>query len=136
MSNITVFLCIYYSKWYNKDERIGGNMKKMIIAWIFIATILFCSLLTIGIFNTKKYEEYKTLENDLVEAAKGYIELTDKKITNKTVKITEEDLDEKKILPNMEVDDDLCSGYVKVNNTINGLNYKAVIKCDKYETIE
>lgn len=111
-------------------------MKKMIIAWIFIATILFGSLLTIGIVNTKKYEDYKVLESDLVEAAKGYIQLTDKKITNKEVKISEEDLENRKILPTMEVDGDLCNGYVKVTNTLNGLEYKAIIKCDKYETIE
>lgn len=111
-------------------------MKKMIIAWMFIAVVLFGSLLTIGIVNTKKYEPYKVLESDLVEAAKGYIELTDKKITNKKTKITETDLENKNILPNMEVDGDLCSGYVNVSNTINGLEYQAMIKCDKYETIE
>lgn len=111
-------------------------MKKMIIAWILIAVILFGSLLTIGIVNTKKFESYKVLESDLVEAAKGYIELTDKKITAKTVKITENDLEKKRILPNMEVDGDLCSGYINVSNTLNGLEYKAVINCDKYKTIE
>ena len=111
-------------------------MKKMIIAWIFLAVVLFSALLTIGIVNTKKYEDYKLLESELVDAAQGYIELTDKKITNKTVKITENDLKSKKLLPNMEVNDDLCSGYVNVKDTLNGLEYKAVIKCDKYETIE
>ena len=111
-------------------------MKKMIIAWIFLAFVLFGSLLTIGIVNTKKYEDYKLLESELVDAAQGYIELTDKKITNDSIKITETDLNNKKILPKMEVDGDQCSGYVNVKNTLNGLEYKAIIKCDEYETIE
>lgn len=111
-------------------------MKKMVIAWIFLAIVLFGSLLTIGIVNIKKYEDYKLLESELVDAAQGYIEITDKKVTNKTIKITEADLESKNILPNMEVNDDTCSGYVNVKKTINGLEYKALIKCEKYETIE
>ena len=46
-------------------------------AWLTITSMLILSLLFIGLNVEKHNKEYKTLENDLVEAADVYIKTKD-----------------------------------------------------------
>lgn len=112
-------------------------MKKLVIPWVIIAIMLTVSLLFIG-YNVQKHDkDYRTLENDLIEASDIYLknENIDLKINEKKV-IKMETLIEKNIL-NSELKDKLsCDGYVEVKKGINKIDFKPYIKCDDYETIE
>lgn len=116
---------------------IGDNMKKMIAAWIFLATILFGTLLYIGISFNKSIEEYQIIESDLKEAAQAYIKLKSINLAaNKEVKITEDDLSQENLLPNMIVDEDECHGYINVKSSVSEVKYIPFIECDNYKTKE
>lgn len=112
-------------------------MKKMMATWIFLVLVLTSALFTIGLTTIKQNEKYKTIESDLVEAAQGYLEINDIKLsTGKKLEITLSDLESENILPNMSVDGDECDGSVTAVKGVSEITYKAVIKCKNYETIE
>lgn len=114
---------------------IGDTMKKMIAAWVFLATILFGTLLYIGITFNKSIEEYQIIESDLKEAAQAYIRLKSVNlVANKEVKITEDDLAKENLLPNMATDDDECHGYINVKYAISEVEYTPFIECNNYKT--
>ncbi len=110
-------------------------MKKMIIAWIFLATILFSTLLCIGFSFNKSREKYQVIESDLSESAQAYIQLKNINLTpNKELRITEDDLIKNNLLPNMKVDDDECHGYVIVKKTFSEIEYSPFIECNNYKS--
>lgn len=110
-------------------------MKKMMAAWIFLATILFGTLLYIGVTFNKSIEEYKIIESDLKEAAQAYIKLKSINLAaNKEVKITEDDLSKEYLLPNMTVEEDECHGYIIVEKNISEVKYSPIIECKNYKT--
>ena len=54
---------------------------------------------------------------------------------SKTINVKKSSKNQIKIVP-FKSKGNFNTNNIYGNNTINGLNYKAVIKCDKYETIE
>lgn len=112
-------------------------MKKMMTAWLTITSMLILSLLFIGLNVEKHNKEYKTLENDLVEAADVYIKTKDVDIkTNESKKISIDMLIEENIIKSDQKDKLKCDGYVIVKKKINKLDFSPYIKCDEYETME
>lgn len=112
-------------------------MKKMMTAWLTITSMLILSLLFIGLNVEKHNKEYKTLENDLVEAAAVYIKTKDVDIkTNESKKISIDMLIEENVIKSDQKDKLKCDGYVIVKKKINKLDFSPYIKCDEYETME
>ncbi len=112
-------------------------MKKMVAAWVAITTMLILSLLFIGLNVEKHNKEYKTLENDLVEAADVYIKTKDIDIKlNESKKISMDELIEGNVIKSESKDKLKCDGYVIVKKKINKLDFSPYIKCDEYETME
>lgn len=110
-------------------------MKKMIFAWIFLTCILFGTLLYIGISFNKSVEDYEIIESDLKEAAEAYVKVKNINIVpNKEVKITDVDLENENLLPNMNLEDDECDGYVIVKMGITEPIYTPYIECNNYKT--
>lgn len=110
-------------------------MKKMVITWITIVFILTSSLLFIGYNFMKSEEEYKSLESDLIEASRVYVKNDINLAINEEVKIKTDKLLSKGYINSLEVNEDVCKGYVLVKREINNYKYKAYIKCNNYETI-
>ena len=112
-------------------------MKKMMFAWLTVTTMLILSLLFIGLNVEKHNKEYKTLENDLVEAADVYIKTKDIDIKlNESKKISIDELIEENVIKSESKDKLKCDGYVIVKKKINKLDFSPYIKCDEYETME
>lgn len=112
-------------------------MKKMMAAWVAITTMLILSLLFIGLNVEKHNKEYKTLENDLVEAADVYMKTKDIDIKlNESKKISIDELIEENVIKSESKDKLKCDGYVIVKKKINKLDFSPYIKCDEYETME
>ena len=108
-------------------------MKKVMIIWAIVAVILVGGLTYVG-FNIKNNDKpYKELEKALTKEAislvgeKPSLVMTDNKITMDTFKANN-------ISVNMGVSDDVCDGYVIVENVRGFYNYKPYIKCQKYQT--
>ncbi len=112
-------------------------MKKMIIAWILIAILLFGTIYFIGIRVNKEYKDYRDYEADLIESATVFLNINERKINaGEKKKITVAELLKSGALSTNKINDDECDGYVTVKN--NGVNYdyKAYIKCKKYTSVD
>lgn len=110
-------------------------MKKQKILWIIwgIIVVIVIILLTIlGFMLSKNNQKYHDLEDKLKEAGEKYS--TENFIFNENIKeftITSEELGD--YIDSLEVDNDKCTGYVKVTYDV-AYEYKAYIKCNKYTT--
>ena len=112
-------------------------MKKMIAIWLFLALGLFGTLYFIGISFNKAYKDYRALEADLTEAASIYITVNKIKLKfGDSLTIKAKELQDNNLLPNMEIDDDKCQGYVTVKKAYDNYEYDAYIKCKKYTTAD
>ena len=112
-------------------------MKKMMFAWVTITSMLILALLFIGINVEKHNKEYKTLENDLVEATDVYIQTNDIEINlNESKKIVMDTLIEENLIKSNLKDKLKCDGYVIVKKKINKLDFNPYIKCEDYETVK
>lgn len=112
-------------------------MKKMMIAWIFLAAGLFGTLYFIGVNYTKSFSAYRELEADMIESAHIYLEVNDISLDfNETLKIKAEKMVESNTLSELSVKDDTCDGYVIVKRTIKEYVYTPYIKCSEYTTID
>ncbi len=111
-------------------------MKKMIIAWVLIATSLLGTLYFIGINFNKEYREYRDLEGDMIESASIYLTLNQIKLNvNEKVTLTSDDLLKSKVLSTMDIKNDTCIGYVIVSRS-NEYDYNSYIKCKNYTTTD
>lgn len=110
-------------------------MKKMIVAWLFIALVLVFSIYFIGLSVIKEYKPYRELEADLAESATIYMEKEKIVLRYKEKhKIDIEDLAKDKLTGNIKVGEDKCTGYIIVKKELNGNSTKAYIKCENYTT--
>ncbi|MCR4581569.1 MAG: hypothetical protein K5666_03560 [Bacilli bacterium] len=112
-------------------------MKKLtIMSVIFILFITGC-LLYIGYSIKGQNKPYTVYENDLVDIAKAYV--MSNKISvdvGRQFELTIDKMLEDKMLISNKVNDDECSGKVIIKKTMKGYEYKAKIKCSKYETLK
>lgn len=111
-------------------------MKKMIIAWIFIAVTLFGTLYFIGINFNKEYKMYRDLESDMIESASIYITLNEIKLkNNEKLTISTDDLLKSKTLSTTKIEEDECSGFVIVKKS-DEYEYNSYIKCKNYTSVD
>ena len=110
------------------------RMKVISIIWGMFLVTLFI-IVTIFAFkfksNSKKYLE---LGNYFSSKAQEYIE--DKNTypeKNENVKVSKSDLIDNNYLEELEVDGDICEGFVIVSFK-ESYEYKAYLKCDKYKS--
>ena len=112
-------------------------MKKMMIIWGILAISLVATLTYIGLKFEDSVKEYKILENDMIEAADAYMQLSDIILNpGESIKISSDKLMELSVATSMEVKDDFCVGYVLVEKDFNKNNYSAFIKCNEYTTLD
>lgn len=110
-------------------------MKKMIAAWLFLALGLLGVLYFIGIKYNKEFKPYMDLEGDMIESANIYLSLKNISLSiGEKQKIDAELLINNDLLPNLDVKEDKCKGYVQVKRTMSEYDYKAFIKCKRYKT--
>ena len=113
-------------------------MKKLTIVWIIFIIVLVSLLLFIGINIKEKNKEYVALENDLKEAAQMYYgqdsNLKKLPMQGNSVYVTLDELKEFGIKVNNKVNEDECTGYVKVTGEVISHKYKGYIKCKNYES--
>ena len=112
-------------------------MNKLRVSWIIwgmVMVAIVVLLFVFGITLSRKNKPYKDKEAELVEITKMYVESSTWYPTQgKHINVTIDELIENGLIKDVKVDDDSCDGYIKVIN--NGIiEYKAYIKCQKYET--
>lgn len=110
------------------------KLKKVSVIWGIVAVLLFSFLTTMGFMYKNKTKKYKDLEKKLVEVTKSYT-ATDFNfpVNGKNIIITYNELHDNNMIDKLEVDSKKCDGYVKLTFD-NVTEYKAYIKCDKYQT--
>lgn len=110
------------------------KLKKVSVIWGIVAVLLFAFLTTMGFMYKNKTKKYKNLEKKLVEVTKSYT-ATDFNfpVNGKNIIITYNELHDNNMIDKLEVDSKKCDGYVKLTFD-NVTEYKAYIKCDKYQT--
>lgn len=107
-------------------------MKKITIVWTITLIIIVGGLTAIG-FKIKSEKIDNIMETSLVEQTEKYLGL----YTNlyptlgNTTKITYEELLNQNYDANLE---EGCTGYVIIENTNMGFQYKAYINCPDYTT--
>ena len=110
-------------------------MKKIYFVWTLIIVLLLSVVTFIGFKVVNKNKIYKNLENDMeVVVSKylgQYIEEYPKN-GSKTVKIA--DVIDKGYELNMNINDDMCDGYVVVKKVSIAYEYDGYIKCNNYVT--
>lgn len=108
--------------------------KILFAIWAVIVVIIIALLTVMGFILDNRYEKYQALEEKLETSAREYAE--------DNILLSEEDgeyivtsleLIEAGYLDNLEVDDNVCTGYVIVQN--DGVyQYEAYITCRQYTT--
>lgn len=114
------------------------DLKKMRIIGIVWGLILFTLVIALTIFGItykNKSLKYKDLEKDFQKSVEQYV---DKNFLypedNKTLKVTLEEIQAENILSELKVDEDNCTGYVKIYKKNGIFHYEPYIKCQKYKT--
>ncbi len=108
--------------------------KILFAIWGVIVVIVIGLLTTLGFILKNRYETYHVLEEKIIESAKDYafehvfFDPEDSEVT-----VTSEELIHLDYLDNLEVNDDVCSGYVVIRNE-DVKEYDAYITCSVYTT--
>ena len=103
--------------------------KILFAIWAIIVVIIIALLTALGFILDNRYEKYRTLEEKLETSAREYA--MDNVLLNEEdgeYIVTSEELIEAGYLDNLEVDDNVCTGYVVV------YQYEAYITCRQYTT--
>ncbi len=104
-----------------------GLLIALLVAAFFISQ-LFKS------FNKQAQSNYLELETKLIEAGKNYVDNYNIEI-NDTFKVSSEILRLDGYINDLkDQDGNLCTGYVRVNNIDNILEYQGFIRCNNYES--
>ncbi len=108
-------------------------MKKILIIWAIVALIAVGALTYMGLNIKKQNAPYNELEKKLEEQV---IALIGEKpsILGQSKKITLSDLSANNYNVDMNVNGDVCDGYVIVSQSMSFYKYSAYIKCNKYTT--
>jgi len=108
-------------------------MKKVMIIWAIVAVILVGGLTYIGFNIKRKDKPYKELEKTLTKQAVALIG-EQPSLVMVDNKITIDLFNANNITIDMNVNSDVCDGYVIVENVRGFYNYKPYIKCQNYQT--
>lgn len=108
--------------------------KILFVIWAIIVVIIIALLTVLGFILDNRYEKYRTLEEKLKMSAREYaldhilLEEDDGEYI-----VTSSELIEAGYLDNLEIDDNVCTGYVVIRN--DGVyQYEAYISCKQYTT--
>ena len=108
--------------------------KILFAIWGVVVVIVIGLLTTLGFILKNRTETYRVLEEKIIDSAKDYayyhvfFDPEDSEVT-----VTSEELIELGFLDNLEVNDDVCTGYVVIKNE-NVKEYEGYITCGKYTT--
>lgn len=108
--------------------------KILFVIWAIIVVIIIALLTALGFILDNRYEKYRTLEEKLETSAKKYAEdnvLLDE--DDREYIVTSLELIESGYLDNLEIDDNVCTGYVVIQND-GAYQYEAYISCKQYTT--
>ena len=106
--------------------------KILFIIWAIIVLIIIGLLTALGFILENRYEKYKELEDKLVSSAKEYAH-SEILLEEGEIIVTTEELIEQEYLDSLEVDDDVCQGYVVITND-GTYEYAPYITCKGYTT--
>jgi uncharacterized protein YxeA len=109
-------------------------MKKILIVWIIVAVIMVSGLTFIGFKLTDKYKPYTKLESDLKESAESYVGMYTNLLSSNNIKITNQEMIDKKFSKELKTKNDKCDGYVVITKSMEMYDYKPYIKCKNYTT--
>ncbi len=111
------------------------KVSKYYIAWAVMVIIIFALLTTFGFIYKNKSNDYKKLEQNIIEATQKYVDnkflYPDK---NKSIKITIKELQENNFIGILKKGEDECTGYAIVKSSGTAYDYKGYIKCPQYQT--
>lgn len=108
--------------------------KILFAIWAVIVVIIIALLTVMGFILDNRYEKYQALEEKLETSAREYAE--------DNILLSEEDgeyivtsleLIKAGYLDNLEIDDNVCTGYVVIQND-GAYQYEAYISCKQYIT--
>ena len=108
--------------------------KILFAIWAVIVVIIIALLTVMGFILDNRYEKYQALEEKLETSAREYAE--DNILLSEEggeYIVTSLELIEAGYLDNLEVDDNVCTGYVVVQND-GAYQYEAYISCKQYTT--
>ena len=109
--------------------------KVLFAIWAIIVVVIIVLLTVMGLILKDRAEKYGELEAEMVDSVKNYAK--DNSIFDDNLNealIEGKILIESGYLDSLEVNKDICEGYVIVRNTNNSYLYEPFIKCDKYTT--
>ena len=107
--------------------------KILFAIWAIIVLIIIGLLTALGFILKNRYEKYHDLEEKLIQVANEYaydhlfLEEGEQKY------VDAQELVDAKYLDTLEVDDDVCTGYVVIDRE-NVYLIEAYISCDDYTT--
>lgn len=111
------------------------QMRKISFIWGFFLAFLVVILTVFCLVYKHKSNDYKILEQNLVEASKKYVEAkflypNDSKM----VRITYAEMKEESFIVDFQKDGQECDGYVVVSYNGTVFDYDGYVKCLNYET--
>ncbi len=111
------------------------KISRLTIIWAILLLIIVGLLTCFGFMYKSKTKVYKELENNLVEAAKKYVDAQFLYPMNgETLKVDSNSLIEGKYLENLKSANNSCTGYVNVKLDGSIYKYKGYVDCDVYTT--
>lgn len=106
--------------------------KILFAIWAIVVLIIIILLTVMGFVLESRYEKYKRFEEQVLMSANDYAH-SELLLEEKETVVSIEELVELEYLDSLEVDGDVCSGYVIITNDGN-FQYDAYIKCGEYKT--
>lgn len=106
------------------------GMRKLTIIWGSILVVIFGLLIFLGFAWKEKVGAYKDVEEELKNIVIKYKDAAT--LENDSVKITLKELQEKKIIDKLSIED--CDGYVIIKKNGYVYDYIPYIKCNNYQT--
>ena len=106
--------------------------KVLFAIWAIIVLIIIGLLTALGFILEDKYGKYKEIENKLVDSATEYAH-SEILLEEGEFIVTTEELIELGYLDSLDVNDDICSGYVVITND-GTYKYDPYITCQAYTT--
>lgn len=113
------------------------DLKKMRMISILWGIVLFGIVLVLTIFGfiyKKQSKIYQEFEQVLSEKAKDYMDKKGIYLENETHTISMDELVEENFLDTLEVNGNVCEGYVVVTNENARDSFKSYVDCKKYKT--
>lgn len=110
-------------------------MKKIYIVWTLIIILLLSVITIMGLSIINRDKEYKTLEKDMEQVVSKYLGQYIEEYPKSGVKrVNITDVINKGYELELNVNGDVCDGYVLVEKVSIAYEYNGYIKCNNYLT--